>query len=257
MPEEPADVKAKKSEFVNNKLPHFFIYAKDKEDNQVEEVNGSFVNKLNSLIPNPAIRKKSLQKSNSGNIFLRPNYSLLMNNKDIAYNIIDDIVAMKNLEIVDVYSQVAKTCYMKIDALSKYDLRGDILTKSAIKQNIMYKQVIADLDEGFSALGIDMDYIMDYLITYLYDFKLSGHKDLLWIYFGNKMLENLKGNIRRSKKEIQCTECGVWFRASSFNNRGSKCEECYKVYRREYKRAFIANKRAKQKEANDAVDSTK
>ena len=42
--------------YTRRKLPHFFIYAKDKTDIQVEPLNESTVNRLDYIIPNPAIR---------------------------------------------------------------------------------------------------------------------------------------------------------------------------------------------------------
>ena len=57
-PERPKEIKKLISKYTKRKLPHFFIYAKDKKRHQVESINNSTVNKLLKIIPNPRVSFK-------------------------------------------------------------------------------------------------------------------------------------------------------------------------------------------------------
>jgi hypothetical protein len=81
MPERPKFVKELVTSFTKENVPHFFKFAKDKEEHQVSRLNDSFVNKLNSVIPNPRINCRGL---GLGKI----DYKLLMSNPDIECKIV-------------------------------------------------------------------------------------------------------------------------------------------------------------------------
>ena len=76
MPERPKFVRELVTLFTKENVPHFFKYAKDKEEWQVSEINNCFVNRLNNIIPNPRINCRGLGLD-------KVDHTLLMNNPDI------------------------------------------------------------------------------------------------------------------------------------------------------------------------------
>ena len=56
MPERPKKAKEVISSCTKGKLPNFFIYAKDKQSNQVELPNDSTMNRISNFIPDSKIK---------------------------------------------------------------------------------------------------------------------------------------------------------------------------------------------------------
>ena len=80
MPIAPPDIDKKLKSYINNKVPHFFKYAKDREDYQVSNINKSFVNRLDDIIPNPRINCRAINLDTI-------DYKLLMHNPKIEFNV--------------------------------------------------------------------------------------------------------------------------------------------------------------------------
>ena len=84
-PTRPKKIKKKILEYTQHKVPHFFVYAKDKSKHQVEKINKSTVNKLQRIIPNPRIK---FENTNVGEF----DYKMLMRNKDIYVDLQNTII---------------------------------------------------------------------------------------------------------------------------------------------------------------------
>jgi hypothetical protein len=191
-PTPPAHIQEIISKYIKNKVPKFFIYAKDKELDRVEPVNNSTVNRLEKIIPDKRI--------NFNKIAGKFDYKMLMKNKRV--NI--------DQEIVDTY--------VKLDRSKKWMIKNDDL-KSYNKLYIF--KIIKD--ELLKVNG-DVDYVTDVLIKYCYLKRKNNAKGktTLWESFGDIILLNLKHNIEGT---MQCEGCGI--RVEKSNSR-KYCDGCSK-----------------------------
>lgn len=193
MPVRPKEVNDIISNYIKAKVPHFFIYAKDKDN--VEPLNDSTVNKLETIIPNKRI--------NFVKIAGKFNYKMLMKNKNVK---LDE-------EIIEEY--------IRLDRSKKWKMRKQDNLKSDNKLYV-YNQIRSELLE----INNDLEYVTDVLIKYLYHVKHSRFKETLWWSFGDVILNNLNNNVIDTK---QCECCGERVDVSS--NRTKYCDSCWEKIR--------------------------
>ena len=210
MPERPDWFKPVVSKYTKKKLPAFFKYAKDKEKEQVEKRNQSFVNKIFNRIPNKAINTKGL---NLGSV----DYRLLMDNVNIVCS----------EEVVNLYDELNK----------KY--RYMINMKDEYIDNLRY--VACEIREKFHETGYSENTTADMLVEYLYGHE-KRYKQLLWFCYGQNIVNNLEKNIQIKKtKFIQCIDCGEWIEVDNMS-KSERCENCQMAYRRSWDRARKSKK---------------
>ena len=174
MPERPEKVDQILSKYVKNKVPHFFVFAKDKDRKRVERLNNSTVNKLKKLIPNKRI--------NFEKIAGKFDYSILMCNEDVNVS----------KKITNLYSQFDRQKrWMKNDS-------DDLKTFNSL---YMYRKIRDKLLE----LNSDEEYVTDVLVKYLYGKRNTKHKTTLWNIFGDVLNRNIKNNLDGT---IRCEKCG-------------------------------------------------
>lgn len=197
-PERPKDKSKMITDYTKLKVPHFFTYAKDKEKTQVEPINGSAVNKLNKIIPNPNI---SFKAANLG----RFDYKKLMKNSKTE---LDEIIIKKYAEL---------------------DLKKHFMTTKKHDEEInnityLYQKIKTEMLETNS----DEHYVTDVLVKYLYKEKKSSFKTTLWECFGDVIVENLKENITKALDEgyTMCEICGERIEMASPNSKVKYCKEC-------------------------------
>lgn len=239
MPERPKEIKEKILKYTQNEVPHFFKYAKDKEEWQIAEINQSFVNKLERLIPSPRISCKYLDEKGKSHRLPKPDYKLMMTNPDIKVTVIKS-KSGRLLEgtnpVICKYVELAQTYNQKINAMSnKNSVPRDALNKSQIRKDLLYGTIIKEVKNELSNLGYSEEEIADILVKYLYGIKDSKYKDLFWTCYGDIVYKNLERNIKPSTKEIQCIDCGEWFEVGKYDSATCRCKECQKEYRKIYK----------------------
>ena len=218
-PTRPDDIDKKIKSYIDNKVPHFFKYAKDREDTQVSEINNSFVNKLENIIPNPRI---NCRKIDLGEI----DYRLLMNDYD--FELDEDIFN----EIIDTYRELNKKYYNKIDLKDDNIDSSKCNTVSSLRQSLLYKNIAKEIRDGLDKFGYSKIEITDILVKYLYGIKKSKRKEALWFCYGKYIVENLKRNVKKTTKTIQCVDCGEWLDVGITNRRTCRCEECQEKEKR-------------------------
>jgi len=199
-PERPKHKKRLITDYTKSKVPHFFIYAKDKEVDKVEKINDSTVNKLYRIIPNPNINFKNCDL----NMF---DFTLLMTDKDVE---IDEA-------IVKIYKEQDLKKYLS-------------LKQSDDKEYNNFAYLYKQIKEKILELNGDIVYVTDVLIKYLYDKKHSKYKETLWHCFGDVIVQNLKSKIENGKY-IYCEKCGRL--TEKKNNKHKYCKECAKELERE------------------------
>jgi hypothetical protein len=208
VPEFPDFAKKEIHKYTKNKLPHFFIYAKDKEKKQVEGINDSVVNRLEKIIPNKPIQFKRI----AGDL----KYEMLMNRGNVNLN----------KDIIKKYNELHK------NKKWKFNLQENVKSDYEL---YVYKQIRNEM----LTINPDPVYIVDVLVKYLYGEKVSKNKETLWKTFGDILLINLKENLKNTK---QCQCCGK--RIDIINSRTTYCSECWKERQRELWRI---NKQIKRK----------
>lgn len=211
-PTRPKEIDEEIKKYVKNKVPHFFVYAKNKHTDQVAKRNKSTVNMLKDIIPNSKIEFKSIGLDNF-------DYKMLMNNKDI------DI---KN----DIAQQIIKE-YNTLD-LKKYFIFNRNEEENDKIKNIIY--TYKTIKESLLKIHNDKKYVTDILIEYLYNYKKSNFKATLWSCFGDVIVDNIKTNIKEKLSEgyICCSECNKLIKPT--NNRQKYCKNCWERIRIEQNR---------------------
>jgi hypothetical protein len=180
------------SSYIKAKVPHFFIHAKDKDVKNVEGLNGSTVNKLETIIPNKRI---SFVK-----VAGKFDYKILMKNYNVELN----------EKIIDLYTY--------LDRNKKWLMKKNESTKTNHKFYV-YEQIRKDILE----INIDIEYVVDVLIKYLYCEKNSKFKETLWWTFGDVLLDHIINNLNISEV---CCDCGSRFIQTK--QRQVRCDSCKK-----------------------------
>lgn len=233
-PERPKGIKELITDHTKDNLPHFFKYAKDKNDDQVIDVNDSFVNKLNNIIPNPRIncRKLGLEEID---------YELLMNNRDIeckfAMTDRGKLIKEESDPLIAKYCELNRLYYLTLDDSLRIDkvFSGDILKKSQLRQDLKYKKISDEIKYELSQFGYDDEEVADMLVKFLYGTK-SKNKMALWLCYGDIIFSNLENNVKQKMKEIQCVDCGEWFEVHNKNTETCRCTDCNTEHKRELAR---------------------
>lgn len=234
----PKHIKQDIKYFTDKKLPHFFKYAKDKDNKQVRSINGSIVNRLNSIIPNPRIEISK--------IGLKPiDYKNLMCNKDLEINIRKDLHKFEYEElniqekIVKKYIELNKNFGYKIMNINNdTDRFKNVLrvtyNDSMTREILLYGELELFIKEQFRQFIDDDILICDILIKYLFTQRNTRYKALIWFCYGEQIYNNLQSNFTLKTKVIQCEDCGEWFEVNKNNYTTYKCKSCYDDERRKY-----------------------
>ena len=200
MPERAEWFNAVVSKYTNCKLPAFFKYAKDKEDQQVAARNDSFVNKIYNRIPNKPINTRGMQLGTF-------EYEKLMSNVNVRCA----------KDVSDLYDELNKQYRYMINMKDEYS------------DNLRY--VACQIRNAFNTLGYSNETITDMLVYYLYGGG-KRYKQLLWFCYGQYIVNNLEKNIKIKKnKYVQCEDCGDWIELP-VESRSTRCQECQTVYKR-------------------------
>lgn len=236
-PERPREIKKLITDHTKENLPHFFKYAKDKNDSQVVDVNGSFVNKLNEMVRNPRI---NCRKLGLGKI----DYRLLMSNPDIecmvAFTDRGKLIKEDTDPLIVRYCELNSQHRFVLDSAMRVDktFSVDTIRKSQFKHDLKYKNAIDGIKDELSKYGYSDEEIADVLVKFLYGVKESKHKIALWLCYGDIIFANLEKNVKRKTKDIQCVDCGEWFEVSVKNNKTNRCKDCQDDYDRYRKREW-------------------
>ncbi len=192
-PERPKEIKKLISKYTKRKLPHFFIYAKDKKRHQVESINNSTVNKLLKIIPNPRVSLNKLKLD------------------DFDYNmlILDDY-KNKDRKVIKAYKELD---------IKKYTMFNR--NKNSENYNYVYK----DIRDRILEVNGDIQHVIYSLVKYLYEVKKIKNKTTLWECFGDVLVKNLKYNV--SLSYMYCEKCGNLTKRNNDKSHSQKyCKKC-------------------------------
>ncbi len=208
MPTRPEHVDEKIKDYIKNKVPHFFINAKDKEEHSVELINESTVNKLDSIIPSDRI--------NFAAVAGKFDYRFLLKNKEIK---LDEAIISE---------------YKRLDQNKKWLMNDEDFKPG---QKLYVYKVIKD---RLLKIHNDEQYVTDVLVKYLYK-KKSKFKSTLWECFGETLFENLRHNLKTYRG---CCSCGKMFKSTS--HKAKYCPTCAKKIAQKQKNKWKRDKWRKE-----------
>ena len=252
MPVRPKEIQKKIMLFTKDKVPAFFKYAKDKTSEQVANINNSFVNKLDKVIPNPRINARDI---GLGCI----DYTLLMNNSSVECKADyttnkGNIVKEKSNPVIVKYCEL-NLKYRQVQFQTLINTRIDMEALQEKKKvmgeeqylNIRYSDMILEYKSELSQFGYTEQEITDILVKFLYGNE-KKHKIALWLCYGKYIVNNLQSNGMNFKtKSVQCIDCGEWFEVKNKNNETKRCPSCYEEYRKAYYKEKKREQRLKAK----------
>ena len=215
-PTPPPEIEERIKSASHGKVPHFFVYAKDKEERQVEPANGSVVNRLEQIIINPNLRfsAESLGKLD---------YRMLMCDPDTE-------VTAEDKPLLELYYKLSKSVNYRM---------SDDGTKNNF--NFVYQRVRSQLLET----DPNIYHLTDVLVKQLFHIRKAQRKTLFWECFGDIVLENLKENV--DQNTIMCAKCGT--RVLPSHRSQIYCPSCARIMERERARLRAQKFRRKQKSA--------
>lgn len=243
-PTRPEHINNQIKEYTRNKLPHFFIYAKKKKEENVEPstkiIDGekftSVINRLETVI------KKTKLTFNAKNLG-KFDYQMLMNDREI-----------------DLNEEIARSIIAKYTEL---DLKKRFMMKGIIHDDIKTSDelyVYHDIRNQILEITDDIEYIVDVLVKYLYVVKEekgykgkkekgSKYKTTLWASFGSNLVDNLKNNVVNKIEDgyIICEgeNCGDRFIPTKL--RQVKCPKCQESDKKEKSKLRLIKFRNKSK----------
>lgn len=229
------------------KVPYFFKYVKDKNDNEVESITNNTINKIVKEI------NDNKQMFNPINKLGKVDYRVLLKDKNDSYS-----------------NDKINECFQKWN--KKYGLNLKIDDKNALLNN---KNIIAEsIKEELYKEEPDENKIITSLVKYYYSKPSQRKKKLLWYVYGEQLYENLVNNIgertichqcgaavneklvrgkcvkcrtkeanERGYKLIQCIDCGVDVILPRNNKRTCRCEKCQEKDRQRQAAECMRNKR--------------
>ena len=193
--------------YTKERVPNFFIYAKDKDASVVADVNDSTMNRISKHIPVNRIKyNKALNKFD---------YQMLMNR--------DSDFTIKRSPILDEYDYWQRHWKSLANLDNEHLDQDDLWAFKKVREKLL-------------SLG-EKDYVINTLIVYSYTVKKNSTKKLLWACFGEEIVENLKVNTKDLGRI--CPICGRRFRPFHSGDIDIYCSvECYAVGKRQYDREY-------------------
>ena len=201
--EPPKEIDKIIKSYTKAKLPHFFIYAKDKEEWQVEPANDSTMNRISAAIPDSRVK----YNKNIGKIDWR-----MMINQDVDYTVIEDAAVIK------AYNYCLTHQYKVSQDLE--NVKND--------DQWMYKKI---REKILQESGRSIDYVVNSLVAYTYSVKQSSNKKMLWGCFGWEIVKNLEFNLIGTGHV--CPICGRRFKPRENANKKYCSIECYEIANRQ------------------------
>lgn len=228
-------------QYTKNKVPNFFISAKDKTVKTTEPINNSCVNKLHTIIPKQNI-KFNFDKCG------KFDYRVLLSNMKFTVN----KVTIKNNKIINGYKKIIKNI--------NYDIKNEDSENN-------YKYFYNEFKSQIFKLDSNPNFVINTLICYLFNINKSSKKRIFWGSFGDMIYKNIQNNLKVNyvqcekcgsrfckeadnqkictkcstyqpleTKTIKCCDCGKEIIVDARNMTKTRCDECQKIRNRELAR---------------------
>lgn len=197
IPTRPKEIDKIIKSYTKANVPYFFQFAKDKLPFQVEQVNESAMNRLSLSIPDRNIRYcKTIG---------RFDYRMLMK-QDVGFDIQESSKIIERYK----YYNTHQNCLFKAED-ENHSNQEDLFMYQYIRDKIIEET------------GVELDYVVNTLVAYLYTVQKTGTKKMLWACFGDVIVANLKDNVSGKV----CPICGRRFEPKRGNQDVYCSDECY------------------------------
>lgn len=248
-PTRPVEVNNIISSYTRNKVPYFFIYAKDKEERCVEPTNQSMMNRIGKEIKDNKNMFYPINKLD------KIDYHLFLKDK------------------LDLYeNDELNQCFNKWNR--KYGNNLNIDESNTDKNNIV--AISNQVKEDLHRIEADDNKILNSLVCFLYKRPSERKKKLFWYMYGEDLYENLKNNLidipfcykcgkrtdenminnkcfscrQKETKEkgfklIKCIDCGKEIKISP-RSRTVRCDDCKAAERRLHNQKMYENRKFNQ-----------
>ena len=151
--------------YTKHNVPHFFIYAKDKLEWQVEPSNNSAMNRISTAIPDARIKySKSIGKFD---------WTMLID-RGVDYTIRE---ASPIIERYNYWIAHRRQFNVEMENIKDNDL-------------YMYRQIREEIISDYDPM-----YVVNSLVAYAYTVKKSSNKKMLWACFGWDIVKNIRRNL--------------------------------------------------------------
>lgn len=185
-PTRPQNVDNIIRKYTKHNVPHFFIYAKDKELWQVEPANNSTMNRISKAIPPSRVKySKSIGKFD---------WRVLTDG--------GEYTVCENAPVIKAYNYCLRHQYQFNDE------NDNIKGADTYAAKMMREKILAES-------GAELAYVVNSLVAYLYTVKQSSNKKLLWDCFGWDIVGNIHSNVAEIGRI--CPICGKRFKPSVHN----------------------------------------
>lgn len=205
----PKEVSEIIRKYVNRKLPHFFIYAKDKSEDQVEPLTDCIVDRIFTLYPKEGFKLEFETES-------KFDHTVLMHNPK----------QKCDEDVLRTYSD----CVSNLKLKKSDDVNNNILT--------------SDIMAEMSKLPYSQIEICDMLVSDMFNehnvFKNDRRKEFLFAVYGDMICDNIIHNKKKSKNRF-CVDCGSKLKARS--KLQIRCPYCQKKHVVEYHQQVMADRR--------------
>ena len=203
-PEVPKHIAARYKEYSGRKVPHFFLYAKNKKEFQVEAPGHCNIDRISNVVKSRRIVFKDLLGKYS--------YTTLMQLPDT------DIHTHQAGQIIALYRQIENTNLRKLSHIDFSTL--DIDDKRKVLLQIEFD---ADRQREMFVKLVDapISYIVDVLVKALQD---DVNKDTLWRLFGSEIYKNIEANLKNTRICKRCNQRFFLINRSDFSSK--YCEKC-------------------------------
>lgn len=235
----PEEINDKLQSYANQKVPYFFIYAKNKTKRQVAKKNSSTVNRIQGIVPR---QRLNFQAKVSGKF----DYRMLMHNPKL-------ICTRGVEEIIAEYRKAVKSVRIN--------------PKAMLSGEDSYSYQFRMLREHMLSLNDSPEFVVDSIIYGIFHLTNSARKRMFWGAFGDIVLNNLIENLdlqlsdsmlcskcmsrfsvdayklrcpvcgfqHTGTRTAVCVDCGEDFIVDARNNSKIRCEQCQNIHRRRYK----------------------
>lgn len=185
-PTRPLNVDNIIRKYTKHNVPHFFIYAKDKELWQVEPTNNSTMNRISKAIPPSRVKySKSIGKFD---------WRVLTDG--------GEYTVCENAPVIKAYNYCLRHQYQFNDE------NDNVKGADTYAAKMMREKILAES-------GAELAYVVNSLVAYLYTVKQSSNKTLLWDCFGWDIVGNIHSNVAEIGRI--CPICGKRFKPSVHN----------------------------------------
>lgn len=192
--------------YTKNKVPYFFLYAKNKNRDQVMDINDSMMNRIVKEIKDPPQTLKEIRN----------------------LGLIDCRVFISKNEISERYDELVK----EFDkANRKYGYNLNIDDEDHDRNNL--PSICEDIKRTLACIEPDPEILLTSLVIHMYSTRNTRKKNLLWFMYGNELYDNL---LKKLPPNNICSCCG---KRTSEELVHGKCSECRELEIRETGRKMI------------------